>query len=33
MDQTPLPFIMDDNKTYEETNSKDVVTKTCIEIR
>ena len=28
MDQTPLPFIMDANKTYEETNSKDVVAKT-----
>ena len=24
MDQTPLPFIMDDNKTYEITNSSDV---------
>ena len=27
MDQTPLPHILDDNKTYATTNSKDVVAK------
>ena len=28
MDQTPLPFILDDGKTYSVTNEKDVVCKT-----
>ena len=28
MDQTPLPFILDDGKTYNETNEKDVICKT-----
>ena len=27
MDQTPLPFILDDNKTYVTTSSKDVIAK------
>ena len=28
MDQTPLPFILDDDKTYNETNEKNVICKT-----
>ena len=28
MDQTPLPFILDDEKTYTDTNDKDVICKT-----
>ena len=28
MDQTPLPYILDDGKTYNEINEKDVICKT-----
>ena len=28
MDQTPLSFILDDGKTYTDTNDKDVICKT-----
>ena len=28
MDQTPLPFILDDKKAYARTNVKDVIAKT-----
>ena len=28
MDQAPLPFILDDKRTYAATNSKDVIAKT-----